>query len=241
VFTSVAPLVTITQALWFIGIGATGFGLLYAARVKSRLIAVVPLVLAAVVAVPTLSTVDDPVVPDPGAQALVCDEDGPKVCVTRAHADLLPALTGPAREALAMLKKLPTAPTSVVETGNTSADQPEPDAVLVYVDSQPVPDADTLRWIVLVSSTESGCRYDVTDDDTVVKVVAAQIIVTSWLTGASTPTTAPGEEYQLEYAHAEVKEGWRILKALPPDEQPARVAEIRQAALHCRGAALGTR
>ena len=53
---------------------------------------------------------------DPEAVELVCDNDGPQVCVTRVHAGLLPDLVAPARQALTMMAaKLPNAPTRAVE------------------------------------------------------------------------------------------------------------------------------
>jgi hypothetical protein len=237
-FTTVSVPVTLTQALWFLGIGATGYGLLVAASVRTRVAAVLPLAVAAAVAVPGLSTVADPVVVDPDATALVCDDDGSRVCVTHVHAGYLPALVGPAREALALLKKLPSPPTSVVELDTPQPRRPAPGEVLVFIGPGPQPDPDTRRWYVLYSSTDSGCQYD--HEDIMLEVTAAQIIVTSWLTGSSTPVSVPNEEWQLEYARAEVDKGWAALRALPPDKQAARVAEIRQAALDCRGLDLGT-
>jgi hypothetical protein len=236
VFTTVAVPVTLTQALWFAGIGATGFALLFAAHTRSRVIAVLPLALAAAVAVPDLSDVRDPVVPDPDATALVCDENGPRVCVIHAHADYLPALTKPAREALALLNKLPSPPTSVVEMDTNVPHRPAPDVVPVYLDIQALRDPDTLRWAVLISSTDSGCEYD--HEDLMTKVVATQTIVTSWFTGDLGPM--PGYEYLWEDSRDEIERAWRALTALPADEQPARVAQLRQAALDCRGLDLGT-
>jgi hypothetical protein len=242
VFTTVSASVNLMQALWFLGIGATGFGLLVAATAKARAAAVLPLVVAGAVAVPVLHGTTDPVVPDTAATALVCDEHGPKVCVTRAHADYLPLLTGPAREALAVLKKLPSPPTSVVEM-----DSPDPSRatyrstsgrVVVHLDPRPVPSRDTLWWAVLVGSTTSAC--DLTDEDLVTNLVAGQIIVTSWLRGEPAPAPGPNGDFSWDYERPDVKEGWAVLTALPPDEQVARVAAIRQAALDCRDFDLGT-
>lgn len=242
VFTIVSPSVSIAQALWFLGIGATGFGLFFATTAKARGVAALPVVLAAAVTVPGLHATTDPAVPDPDAAALVCDEHGPKVCVTRAHADFLPALTGPAREALALLDKLPSPPTSVVEMDSPDPDrathQSTVDTVVVYLDTRPLPDPDVLRWSVLVSSTMSGC--DFTDEDVLTGVIDGQTIAVSWLTGASSPEPGPNGEFSWRYEHAEVKEGWAVLTALPPDEQARRVAAIRQAALDCEAFDLGT-
>jgi hypothetical protein len=108
VFDTVHLPVTLARAVWFTGIGATGFCLFFATGVRARVPAVLPLVVAAAVAVPRLWRVGDVVVPDLGAPALVCDDDGPRVCVTRVHADYLPVLVGPAREALALMDELPS-------------------------------------------------------------------------------------------------------------------------------------
>jgi hypothetical protein len=239
VFTSVVLPVTLAQALWFLGFGATGFALLFAVSGRTRLFAVLPLAVAAVVAVPVVSTVADPAVPDPDAQTLVCDEHGPRVCVTIAHADYLSALTGPARKALALLHKLPSPPTSVVEMGMPRPRRSDPDVVPMFIDPGRLPDPDTVRWQVLVRSAQPLCGPE--GDDIVLSVTATQVIVSSWLTDAPTPISAPGQEYEWEYAHAEIKEGWAVLKALPPDRQAARVAEMRRAALDCRVFDLGTR
>jgi hypothetical protein len=241
VFTTVAVPVTLAQALWFLGFGLTGFGLLFAAGIVARVVAVLPLAVAAAVAVPVLSTTHDPVIADRGATALVCDENGPRVCVTRAHEDYLPAFTGPARNALALLKKLPSPPTSVVEQSTPERVRPAPGEVPVFFEPMPRRNTeDILRWKVLYGAVDSGCQFDENADvDVIAQVTMAQIIVTSWLTGASTPVTAPGEEWQLETAHPNLDQEWAALMALPAEQQAARVDEIRQAALDCRP--LGTR
>jgi hypothetical protein len=52
---------------------------------------------------------------DADAVAVVCADGLPRVCVTRIHQDSLRTLLGPAREALALLAKIPNAPTAVEE------------------------------------------------------------------------------------------------------------------------------
>ena len=230
VFTTVSTTVTLTQALWFTGIGVTGFGLFAATRARTRLLSLLPMALAAAVAVPTLSGVDDPTVPDPGAQALVCDRHGPRVCVTRAHADFLPTLTGPAREALALLEKLPSPPTSVVEMASVVPVRSAPHEIAVYLDARTPPGSEELTMAILADSSGPGCGSP--DWDLQRRIAAARIISTSWLTGELKPP--PGYRFEWEDAHDEIERGWRALTALPADEQPARAARLRQAALDCQ-------
>ena len=231
-FTIVPVAVTLTQALWFLGIGATGFALLVTTGLRARMLAALPLVVAAAVALPVLPNVDSRAVADVGATALVCDKHGPRVCVTRVHADYLPGLAGPARKALADLGKLPSAPTSVVELDTPAPRRPGPGEVLVFLDPGPLPDPETLRHNVLSSAVEPGCRIE--DEDLFATVTAEKIIVMSWLAGRSTPAPEPGYEYQWEVAGDEVRAGWAALMALPPTERAARVGEIREALAECR-------
>jgi hypothetical protein len=233
VFTSVATSVTLTQALWFIGIGATGFGLFVASRITTRLAALLPMALSALVVVPTLSGVDSPVVADPDARALVCDDDGPRVCVTRAHADYLPTLVGPAREALALMGKLPSPPTSVVEMPSQGVDyRPPPhDVVPVFLDTWSPIDPAKIRMTVLSGADVPVC--DEEDWDAVTRVIVARTVATAWLTGELTPL--PGWQYLSEDESTKIQQVWQALQALPAAEQPARVAALRDAALDCRG------
>lgn len=233
VFTTVATPVTLTQALWFIGIGATGFVLFVATRARTRLIALLPVALTAAVAIPVLSGVDSPVVADPAARALVCDDDGPRVCVTRAHADYLPTLVKPAREALALLGKLPSPPTSVVEMAARWDDyRPPPhDVVPVLIDAFSSTDPAKIRMVVLSGSAVPWCEE--TDWEATTRIIVARTVATSWLTGELAPI--PGEQSLWNDAHGEIQRAWQALQALPAAEQPARVAALREAALDCRG------
>jgi hypothetical protein len=230
VLTTVAVTVTLTQALWFLGIGATGFGLLVAARTRTRVIALLPVVVSAAVAVPVLANVDSPVVADPGARALVCDDRGPKVCVTQAHADFLPTLTGPAREALALMEKLPSPPTSVVELApNENASTPAGATPVSFPMSLPT-DPAKIRLAVLTGGAPT-CGS--TDYEVIGQIGAAQTIIVMWLMGGQ----APVADFQDAWAisKSEINRLWQEFQALPPAEQPARVAELREAAVFCRG------
>ncbi|TDV51922.1 hypothetical protein [Actinophytocola oryzae] len=236
VHTSVAGSVTVSQALWFTGIGLTGFGLLFATKATTRVAALLPVVLGAAVAVPVLSGVDSVVVADPAARALVCDDDGPRVCVTRAHADYLPAITGPARRALTLLGRLPSPPTSVVEMVPEERLRAPAGATPVFILTLPLPDPDELETRILgsVGAPDCGLTYDWEASD---RLIAARIIVAGWLTGELKPV--PGINYVWDRLRSDIEDTWRALRALPPAEQASRVAALREAAVFCRGEVTG--
>jgi hypothetical protein len=163
----------------------------------------------------------------------VCDDDGPRVCVTRAHADYLPILVEPAREALALMGKLPSPPTSVVEMPSQGADYrpPPPDVVPVFIDTYSPTDPTKIRMTVLSGTDVPVC--DQNDWDAVTRLIVARTVVTAWFTGELAPL--PGSQYLGEDAPKEIQQAWQALQALPAAEQPARVAALRDAALNCRG------
>ncbi|MFC4858226.1 hypothetical protein [Actinophytocola glycyrrhizae] len=232
-FTTVAVPVSLTQALWFTGIGATGFLLAVAVRARARFAALLPVALAAAVTVPVLSAVDSPVVADADAMALVCDDDGPRVCVRNVHADHLPALTGPAREALALLGKLPAPPTSVTEfpaAGDFRS--PSPEVVPVLFFAGPVTDPEWVRLTVLAGAGTPPCD-NTTDWEVARDQEAARIVAASWFTGELAPV--PGSRYVWDTAQDDIHAAWQGLRSLPAAEQTARVAAYRDAALDCRG------
>jgi hypothetical protein len=235
VYSTVAVPVTLTQALWFAGIGATGFWLSVANRARTRLLAVLPAVVAAAVAVPVLSAAGDPVVPDADARALVCDENGPRVCVTRARADYLPVLAGPAREALALMRALPSPPTSVEERLADERDRPLlPGVAPVYLDPDPRTDPSRIRDAVLAGADAPECRSSLEQDaENGTRTLVARIVVAAWFTG-ELPVFDERQAAEAE-AREEIGQAWRALRALPRDEQPARVAALRDAAVYCRG------
>ncbi|WP_159025001.1 hypothetical protein [Streptomyces sp. CB01373] len=87
--------VHLRQALWFLGMAATGFALLAAATPRARLLALTLVLAGAVGALLVLPS--DPgrtYVVDEAAAAMLCD--GP-VCVTRAHRARIDDLAGPGR------------------------------------------------------------------------------------------------------------------------------------------------
>jgi hypothetical protein len=230
VFTTVAVPVTLTQALWFLGIGATGFGLLVASRARTRVVALLPVVVSAAVAVSVLSDVDSPVVADPGARALVCDDRGPRVCVAQAHADYLPTLVGPAREALALMEKLPSPPTSVVELAPDEIASTPAGATPVHFPLWLPTDPAKIRLAVLVGGAPT---CGATDYEVMARIGTAQTIIAMWLAGER--TSVPELQVPWAASPTEIDRIWREFLALPRAEQATRVAELREAAILCRG------
>jgi hypothetical protein len=231
-FTTVAVPVTLTQALWFTGIGVTGFLLALAVRARARLAAVLPVAVTAAVAVPVLSGAGSPVVADAGAMALVCDDDGPRVCVRRVHADYLPVLTGPAREALALMRKLPSPPTSVVEYPDPDTYEPDSaDVVPYFLDLPRRTDPEQVKLAVLAGAGTPVCvpgsGWSSTD------ALSAHIVTAAWFTGELAPV--PGTRFLWDAARDRVRRVWDDLRALPATEQTARVAAYRAASLACDG------
>ncbi|GAB1513789.1 hypothetical protein [Actinophytocola sp. KF-1] len=229
-FTTVDISVSLAQALWFAGVGATGFCLALAVRARARVAALLPVALSAAVAVPVLSGVDSPVVADEDALALVCAD---RVCVRRVHADVLPALTGPAREALALLGKLPSPPTSVTEyPPSDDFRSPSPDVVPVLFFSTPGTVPERLRLTLLAGAGTPSCVHTSDWADTVSQT-GARMVAAAWFTGKLEPL--PGYRYVWDEAEDEIRAAWRELRSLPEAEQVARVAAYRDAALQCRG------
>ncbi|MDQ3790060.1 MAG: hypothetical protein M3422_22805 [Actinomycetota bacterium] len=229
-FTTVDVSVTLAQALWFTGIGATGLCLALAVRARSRAAALLPMALSAAVAVTVLSDVDSQVVTDDAAMALVCAD---QVCVRRVHADVLPALTGPAREALALLGKLPSPPTSVTEyPPSDDFRSPSPDVVPVLFFDEPSTDPEQLRLRLLAGAGTPSCLHT-SDYEVATSQAAARVVAAAWFTGKLAPL--PGYRYVWDDSQDDIRAAWRELRSLPEAEQVARVAAYREAALECRG------
>ena len=108
--------VILAQSVWLAALAGAGLVLVSAGGRRTVASAGLLAVLGAGVALATVPHTTDPdLVPDPDAVRLVCADGGPRVCVTRVHAALLPATTPLAREGLALLSRLPGAPTAAVE------------------------------------------------------------------------------------------------------------------------------
>ncbi|WFE50212.1 hypothetical protein [Micromonospora sp. WMMD1155] len=246
-FQTVTNRVSLLQMVWLVSLAATGLLLLGAVRRRAVALAVLPAVLGAAVTVPLLPVggTRGAVVADPVAVELVCANDGPQVCVTRAHAGVLPDIVGPAREALAVIAaKLPDAPVRAVETRQVAYwAQLEPDL------SPPRHPGDTLVFetptinrsggadlsdgyfvpSLLRAVWEQECGEGSEDDEPLARMLAA-----AWLTDRP-----PSLESWWDRADAErAQRAYQALVSLPQAEQRQRMAAAREAALDCRTDAL---
>ncbi|MFD6173813.1 hypothetical protein [Streptomyces coeruleorubidus] len=240
VFVTVAGRVSLGQAFWLLGVAATGFLLLAAAERRTRLLALLPLALGAAVALPVLPS--DPArafVVDTAAAAPVCSG---QVCVTEVNRARLGTLVGPGRDALRLLAKLPGAPGSVRET--TGAWPPRTQgsrrAGVVPVDFDEagfrgdLTGADLTRSLLAGAGTppcegeeyESRSRY--------VRELAARDVAAAWFLGDLRPHLLRSSSMRAEI-DALARPAWNALRALPAEEQRARVAALRAAALSCDG------
>ncbi|MBF9130671.1 hypothetical protein I0C86_17145 [Plantactinospora sp. S1510] len=246
---TVVARVNLTQALWLAALAATGLLLLGAVGRRAITLAVLPAVLGAAVAIPLMPTggYDAAAAVDPDAAELVCDNDGWQVCVTRAHAGLLPDVVGPARLALTMMAaKLPGAPSRAVETRRVQSWAQPDDAApaakadrahtLVF-DAPPIgrtgradlTDADFLPGL-LEAAWRQDCGGQQEDQD----AYLARTVAAAWLTGqlpVAQSWWVPGDPERVSAAY-------QTLIGLPEAEQERRMVEARDAALACRTDAL---
>ncbi|NUT91380.1 MAG: hypothetical protein HOY78_05060 [Saccharothrix sp.] len=243
VYASVAGSVIAAQAVWFVGLASTGF-LLVASR--RRWPALLPVVVAGAVAVSLApATPREAVTPDPVAAELVC-VDG--LCLTRAHEHERAVLAGPAREALRVLAKLPSPPTSVREVAGAVRGDPargpeSTDAVWVHLDEftyfrREPPTPERMTAYLLAGAGTRTCYGDEIPED-VAREVAARSVITGWLTGRVEPLplyrTWLGERIDGLTAKA-----WDHLRTLPEPDQAARVQATREVLAACSGDALTT-
>ncbi|GLY19545.1 hypothetical protein Kisp01_65590 [Kineosporia sp. NBRC 101677] len=243
-YATVPGRVSAAQSSWLVGLAATSVLLLVSRTSRSRVAAVLPvaagLALSVVVIPHENRLVYDAV--DPVARELVCAEGEPQVCLSRAHESLLPEVTAPAREALAVLKKLPGAPAQVHEDTYAYPDTyPEfrTDTVLLHVatnrEGHLANRANVLTDVL--TGAFSGPRTCETYPSS-----ADQLAAAHWLMG--TEPVAPEPEglgrpdlgYAFEDVSVEATKVWQHLSALPEEEALSRVAALRQAAVQCKPA-----
>ncbi len=238
-FQIVPARVSAAQLIWMAGLAVTGYLLLTATRRSRRLVAVLPAVLGAAVVVsllPARTQSSAVLVADPAATAPVCTSDAPKVCVTHAHAAVLPELTGPARAALQKLSVLPDAPTTVMEhapeIGGPPSAEPDPAVVPLYVpldQDGSIFQPETIPLDILAPGAAPMCaRPDDADVDHA-RNSAAGRAAGHWLGGTTPPAPTPDDG---EYG-ALVREAFAALSALPRDEALTRVGTLRRDALRC--------
>ena len=194
---------------------------------------------------------------DPAAQRLVCADGTPQVCLTAANAYALPAAAPAARRALALLAKLPDAPTRAVEwradapstfdSAQFRGDTPElePGTVMFRFEpgdrmvstgdlfnlAPPDPAGLTANIVNGAGTTMNGCRLG----DPVALGAAG-----AWLMGVDVlPLTDDQFTYD-ETVRADIAATVRALRQLPEREQVRRVTALRDAANACRTGDLRT-
>ncbi|WP_410610008.1 hypothetical protein [Amycolatopsis sp. lyj-109] len=225
------------QAVWFLGLAVTGFLLLSVQSVRARLLSLLPLVAGVAIALPLFPA--EILTSDSFAARKVCD--GP-ICVAELHRDRLAALAGPGREALAMLAKLPGAPTRVEEqVAPSPVERPPRDSGVVYLDFQRNDillraDASDLRLAVLSGAGVPPClppsHADVSD-------VGARMIAAAYFTG-ELKTLPEFARNWFKTRSGPIEQAWQKFQALPADVRFARVVALRQALLTCQGDPLDT-
>ncbi|WFE27355.1 hypothetical protein O7623_29720 [Solwaraspora sp. WMMD791] len=242
--------VSALQAMWLAALAGTALLLIGTARRSLLALAVLPAVLGAAVAVPLLPTGGyyGAAVVDPAATELVCDDDGPQVCVRKVHAASLPDIVGPVRETLALAAaKLPNPPVRAEETARL-AEYAAPDQPAVRHD------ADTLvfDWPGFTSGgkvdlgdgyfraglLESVWAQDCHEGGGIPGQVAffsnpipyhAKAVATAWLTGEPPRR----EDWFRPEDSQQVEAGYQALTALPAEQQRQLVGQAREAALAC--------
>lgn len=249
-FTSVAGRMNLGQGVWFAGMAVTGFLLLAATRTVTKLLAVVPLLAGAAVALPLLpATAAQAQVIDQGAVAPVCAEGAPRVCVTNVHKGLLATLAGPAREALALLAKVPGAPTAVEEvtTGEPWYGRRPVVPGVVQIDfddfdlaagDRSTTDPDRLRRYLVAGVGTPTCFGLLDMTKSYESERAARAVSAAALTGELKPLSGSGSAFFRNELEALARPAWESFRVLPEAERIARLSAMRVAAETCRGGTL---
>jgi hypothetical protein len=242
-WTTVPGRASLSQTIWLTALAVTAVLLVVSGDWRLRLAALAPLVLGAAVAI-TIMPRDSRYVTDaidPVAQQLVCAEGAPPVCLSRAHSGLFPEVTSGARQGLAVLAKLPGAPTQVHED-TTSYPHPSPawrdDVVLLTVATGPnghLAKGTDVRADVVAGAFASppSCTEKFAGP-------AQRLAAASWLLGSKPTGTAEhgfepaaGAEETIPDPVAEAVTMWEALRKLAPADAQARVVALRTAALSC--------
>lgn len=232
--------ISVGQLCWLAGLAATGFLLLAAPTARRRLLALLPVVAGLAIALPLFpSSPAGNLTVDQAAAAPVCD--GP-VCVTKMHADRLSSVAGPSKEALQLLAKIPGAPTSLMESTDAVrttarlAGPQDPSKIVVNFDdfSYFHKQGKDLVYQLTAGGGTQACGGPSYGGDRENREDAARWVVAGWVAGDLKPPPADSYLRWPELAN----QAWATLRALPPQEQLARVVASRQAELSCQGDAL---
>ena len=237
----------LTQGLWLAALAVTGLAVYAAARRRTRVAAVVPVLLGAVIAVPAMPDwIADAWVEDRRATELVCTSGEPRICLERRLTHVVDDLREPAGQALAILAaKLPPAPTQVLlQDPNQQPTGPQPaDTLLVAGAELADQPPDVLLAIMLDGAGVWPCENIVGPDkprpvpdgqaaDPVARYFAARSAVAAWLLDREPrPMLAPIDDPDASFALA--GQALAALRALPVDEQRARIAAFRDAERAC--------
>ncbi|SDT33995.1 hypothetical protein [Actinoplanes derwentensis] len=239
-FQTVPLLVSAAQAILALSLIVAAAVAITASRWQTRAAAVLPVVLGLAVSLAVVPRDYNRIMIDPVAQELVCTDDAPRVCVGRVHSRLLPEITPKAREALALLAKLPNAPTTVQEDTTNYLDENavkafDSEAVGFQVDvdrNGHLADADHLvnRLLWAGGANFTGCPQG--------NVSAVARASGAWLAGRP-PVDDPfdagvfdetGKPYTVT---PEATVLWENLRKLPEAEALAKVAAVRKAGVEC--------
>ncbi|GAA1608023.1 hypothetical protein [Actinoplanes couchii] len=239
-FQTVPAAVSAAQAILALTVIVAAAVVLSARRWQTRSVAAAPIALGLVAAIAVMPHDYDRVTIDPVAQELVCTDDAPRVCVGRAHSGLLTEITPKAREALALLAKLPGAPTSAQEDTDNYLDEsdikPPPDGVVEFR-MEVGPDGRLADAGHLVTRMLEGGGTSFANCTEFYEIPVARA-AGSWLSGRA-PVNDP-EEAGVTFDDGtpytvlpETTALWEKLRALPEAEALAKVAAVRKAGLEC--------
>ncbi|MET8370367.1 hypothetical protein [Micromonospora profundi] len=232
--------VTAALAVWMVGLALTGVLLLVARGPRVWLAAALPVLLgfgAAAAIVPRdEAALVAPV--DPVARELVCTNDTPKVCVTRIHANVLDTLTPLAREGLAVLAKLPNAPTQAHEerraylTDGPPARDLDVVTVFVRIDERgglAHPDAVVPEMVFGLGTGYGDTRCE--RNGAVERAAAYYLLGSEPVSAVEAIPEMIEEDPEIT---AEAVALWQGLQKLPEAEALSRVTAVRDAILACR-------
>ncbi len=253
-FQTIAAHVHVGQALWLTALAVTGLLLLTAPNRRTIAAGVLPALLGTAIAVPLLPPGGHraAAVFDPEAAELTCDNAGPQVCLTRAHAYLLPEFSRVARHAMTTLAaKLPQAPTRAVEivripawagSGHDRGPARYPADTLAFsladftnTTRADLADADFLRMLVQAAWTpDCGTATDDRTGQDGSGYILQEVAV-AW--SSDRPTF---DHVRSDGIRREAERVYRDLASVPVTEQARRMAQARQAVLACRDDALAS-
>ncbi|MFG1605371.1 hypothetical protein [Actinoplanes sp. NPDC049265] len=222
------------QAIW-LGALAVAALMLLVGDWRLRTAALLPAVLGAVLAIGVMPHQSRVVIGavDRAAKELVCADGEPVVCVSRVHAGLLPEVATRARAGLAIVAKMPGAPTRVHEDTTTYYPDVYPewhdDVALLSIDVGPdghLRDTADVAADVAVAAFASppACEKSVSFRE---RLAAAY-----WLVGRE-PKPDPEVVGADPAPFTEAANLLRDLRQLPAGDAMARVAKLRQAAITC--------